>query len=94
MKPKVRKKVFDCLKDNSSCWSDLAQELEIDDSLRDKLEHDTSINDRRKLEKVIQEWLDENKGYKPTWEKIIGAVKELKLTAEVCKLKTCSEESS
>lgn len=85
------RKVFGCLKQKASDWDAIAENLAVSTSFRSDLKQNASFNDRRKLEKVIREWID-NKTCEVTWNKIASVAKELEMHEEAKQLESVSKE--
>ena len=70
--------VFKLLKSKSNSWDDIARELQVDINKRDDLRKEVAFSNDRKLEEVLENWIDSETS-PVTWNTIIEMLEELGL---------------
>ena len=70
--------VFKLLKSKSNSWDDIARELQVDVNKRDDLRKEVTFSNDRKLEEVLENWIDSETS-PVTWNTIIEMLEELGL---------------
>ena len=73
-----RLELFKLLKSKSNSWDEFARELRVERSFRVSLRSNTALSNDKRLEEVLQRWID-SESSPVTWKRVIHVLDELKL---------------